>query len=112
MPRLARTPPPPYYAVIFSSLRSGFDPAGYEQTAARMLELAAQMPGFLGVDSARGDDGLGITVSYWESLAAIEAWGQETEHRRAQLGGQHWYEAYELRIAHVTSQRGFAGRLA
>ena len=69
---IARTPSPPYYAVIFSSLRTEGD-QGYGQAASRMLELAREQPGFLGVESAR-EDALGITVSYWESEAAILAW--------------------------------------
>ena len=68
----ALTPEPPYYAVIFSSQRQGED-NGYGATADRMVELAAQQPGFLGVESVRGADGFGITVSYWESEAAIKA---------------------------------------
>ena len=59
----------PYYAVIFTSVRTVEDDAGYGVTAQRMAELAAQMPGYLGIENARGEDGLGITVSYWESLA-------------------------------------------
>ena len=66
MSKPAKTPEPPYYAVIFSSRRTEVV-EGYEDTAERMLELAAQQPGFLGYESARGEDGLGITVSYWES---------------------------------------------
>jgi len=55
-----------YYAVIFSSKRTPGD-NGYDEMAERMVELAAQQPGFVGVDSAR-DVHLGITVGYWESL--------------------------------------------
>ncbi len=76
---IANTPAVPYYAVIFSSLRTEGD-QGYGQAAARMLELAREQPGFLGVESAR-EDGLGITVSYWENEAAILAWKQQAEHR-------------------------------
>lgn len=65
---------PPYYAVIFSSVRNGQDEEGYAEASSRMLELAAQQPGFLGVESARGADGFGITVPYWESEAAISTW--------------------------------------
>lgn len=97
----ARLPPPPYYAVVFSSLRTAGD-QGYEQVAARMVELAAQQPGFLGAESARGADGFGITVSYWRSEADIAAWRQHAEHRLAQEGGRtRWYEHYELRVARV-----------
>jgi heme-degrading monooxygenase HmoA len=52
---------PHCYAVIFTSTRTDADD-GYAETAARMLELARSMPGFLGVDSAREE--VGITVSY------------------------------------------------
>lgn len=102
----ARTPQPPYYAVIFSSQRSAGS-HGYSETATRMLELAAQQPGFLGVESARGDDGFGITVSYWRTLEDITAWREQVEHRVAQQRGrEQWYLDYELRIARVERASG------
>ena len=102
----ASLPSPPYYAVIFSSLRTASDP-GYEQMAARMVELAAAQPGFLGAESTRGVDGFGITVSYWTSEAAIAAWRAQTEHRVAQEHGKtRWYEHYEIRVACVERARG------
>jgi len=95
-------PQPPYYAVIFTSLRTPADPSGYEQTAQRMVELAAQQPGYLGIESARGVDGLGITVSYWESEDAIRNWRQHAEHRLAQeLGRSTWYSRFSLRVCRV-----------
>lgn len=97
---LADTPAPPYYAVIFSSLRTQND-SGYHAMALRMLELAAQQPGYLGVESAR-DAGVGITVSYWSSLEAIRAWKANAEHREAQrLGRAEWYSAFRVRVAKV-----------
>lgn len=103
----AATPSPPYYAVIFSSRRSA-NQAGYGETAARMLELAAQQPGYLGVESTRSADGFGITVSYWQSLEAIAAWRRQSEHRMAQeTGRRDWYAHYEVRIARV--ERGYDG---
>jgi heme-degrading monooxygenase HmoA len=102
----AKTPEPPYYAAIFSSLRTQGD-NGYEQMAERMLELAAQQPGFLGVESARGADGFGITVSYWSSPADIANWKANAEHVIAQEKGKRlWYENYELRIAKVERAYG------
>ena len=98
---LARTPAPPYYAVIFTSRRTAGD-AGYEAMAARMVELGSKQPGFLGIDSVRDADGTGITVSYWRDEAAIRAWKQDTEHQQAQRGGQQtWYSDYSVRIAKV-----------
>src|SRR3546814_15719303 len=70
----ANLPAPPYYAVVFSSLRRGGDDDGYVAAAGRTVELAREQPGFLGGESTRGADGFGITVSYWESEEAIRAW--------------------------------------
>lgn len=104
----AHTPVAPYYAVIFTSLRSALDD-GYGDTAERMLELARQQPGFLGVESARGTDGLGITVSYWQSEAAILAWKRQGEHSLARARGREdWYSAFEVRIARVERAYGFS----
>lgn len=103
---LARTPEPPYYAVIFTSRRTEGD-HGYAAMAARMGELGATYPGFLGLESARGADGIGITVSYWRDEAAILAWKRDTEHQRAQHGGREtWYADYEVRIAKVERAYG------
>jgi heme-degrading monooxygenase HmoA len=91
----------PYYAVIFSSQRTQGD-KGYAAMADRMVELAAQQPGYLGVESVRGADGFGITVSYWDSEAAIANWKQNAEHRDAQANGwSTWYQHFELRVAKV-----------
>lgn len=101
----ANTPAPPYYAVIFTSIRTEGD-NGYGIMAERMVELAAQQPGFLGVESAR--DELGVTVSYWQDLASIQRWKQQVEHREAQrLGRSEWYAAYKVRIAKVEREYAF-----
>lgn len=103
----ARTPAPPYYAVIFSSRRTPVDD-GYGAVADRMVKLAAGQPGFLGVESARDADGFGITVSYWATLEDIAAWKAEGEHRLAQSSGkQKWYAAFEVRITRV--ERAYGG---
>lgn len=103
----ANPPEPPYYAVIFSSQRRDIDRDAYERTAVRMVELAALQPGFLGIESARGEDGFGITVSYWESEDAIAAWKANAEHLAAQnAGSKTWYAHYELRIARVERAYG------
>ena len=109
----APLPDPPYYAVVFTSQRDdGGDGRDYDAMASAMVALAAAQPGFLGMESARGPDGLGITVSYWESEAAIRAWKDNARHRVAQrLGKAEWYTHYRLRIARVERQYdGPAGR--
>jgi heme-degrading monooxygenase HmoA len=104
----AQTPKPPYYAVVFSSRRTSGDDAGYAATAERMTELAARQPGFLGVESSRNEGGEGITVSYWQSLEAIHAWGRQAEHRVAQeTGKSRWYESFRLRICRVEHEWDF-----
>ena len=94
---------PQYYAVIFCSQRTEATPGdGYGEMAERMVALAAAQPGYLGVESARGADGLGITVSYWRSLEDIRAWRAVSEHQAARdQGRRDWYRHYELRIAKV-----------
>jgi heme-degrading monooxygenase HmoA len=102
---IARTPEPPYYAVIFTSLRTD-DSEGYDEASARMLELAATMPGFLGVEGVR--EGLGITVSYWADLDSIAAWKHQAEHLQVQgEGRRRWYSDYATRIAKVERAYGF-----
>lgn len=99
MKEFASTPEPPYYAVIFSSLRTEGD-AGYCTMADRMLELVAEQPGFLGVEAARED--IGITVSYWRDLESIQHWKQNAEHQQARKKGrEQWYKHFVLRIAKV-----------
>ena len=104
MSDIARTPSPPYYAVIFSSYRAEGD-NGYDAMAERMVELASQQPGFLGVESVR--ENLGITVSYWQNLEAIRNWKQNVEHNEAQrLGHQQWYSGFRVRVAKVEREYG------
>lgn len=104
MSLIAETPAPPYYAVIFSSERNA-DIEGYAETATRMVELAAEQPGFLGVESVRED--LGITVSYWSDLESIRRWKSHAEHRLAQqMGMDKWYSSYKTRIALVERDYG------
>lgn len=106
MSDFATLPEPPYFAVIFSSLRTPGD-AGYADMAERMVALAAGQDGFLGVESTRGDNGFGITVSYWRDLESIAAWRRHAEHRVAQERGRgQWYEHYELRVARVERAHG------
>ncbi len=106
MRTLTSTPDPPYYAVIFASTTTP-DTVGYDETAQRMIELAARQPGFLGVDSARRD-GVGITVSYWDSEESIAAWKRHAEHTVVrEAGRQRWYDSYELRVARVERAYGW-----
>ena len=109
---MARTPDTDtdYWAVIFTAQRTDGDDEAYETTAQRMVELGSAMPGFLGIESARGADGLGITVSYWQTEMDLLAWKHVTEHANAQQRGRSdWYSRYTTRIAHVTREYSFSG---
>jgi heme-degrading monooxygenase HmoA len=97
----------PYYAVIFTSERTEGD-HGYEAMAKQMVELASQQPGFLGVESVRDENGIGITVSYWDSLEAIQQWKAHAVHQIAQeKGKQQWYGRYSVRVCKVEREYGF-----
>lgn len=96
---IAKTPKPPYYAVIFSSMRTDRN-EGYDVMTDRMLALAKKQNGFLGVESARNE--LGITVSYWSDLASIKKWKENSEHTIAREKGRtDWYKSFKTRIAKV-----------
>jgi heme-degrading monooxygenase HmoA len=105
MTMIAKTPKPPYYTVIFTSMRTEGD-LKYVEMADKMLDLAQKQEGFLGVESARSE--LGITVSYWESLEAIKKWKLHTEHTKAREKGRSmWYNAFKVRICKVENEYGF-----
>ncbi len=97
-----KTPPPPYYAVIFTSTLKDQE-EGYFTMTSKMKKLAEKEDGFLGMDSARND--LGITISYWRDLEAIEKWKTNSEHLAAKAKGiRDWYESYSVRIAKVEKE--------
>jgi heme-degrading monooxygenase HmoA len=101
---IAETPPPPYVAVIFTSLRTDGD-NGYSVMSARMDRLAAQQPGYLGLEAARDD--LGVTVSYWVDEESARAWKEVAAHLVAQQRGREaWYSDYRVRVAVVHRDYG------
>lgn len=107
MSHFAPLPAPPYYAVIFTAQRCEGD-LGYAAMAARMVEMAQDQPGYIGMETARDADGFGITISYWQNEAALKNWKQLTEHLLAQkLGKTRWYKYYTLRVARV--ERAYDG---
>ncbi|QTD32114.1 antibiotic biosynthesis monooxygenase family protein [Pseudomonas fluorescens] len=95
------------FAVIFTSTRTEGD-NGYAEASEHMMQLVAEQPGLLGIDSIRGADGVGITVSYWESEAAILAWREHPEHRVIQARGRaEWYSAFQTRVCRVEREYRF-----
>lgn len=101
MSNFAQTPKPPYYAVIFSSLRTPGD-QGYGRMSDEIENMVSRQQGFLGVESVRNEQGFGITVSYWDSLDSIQLWKNNTSHMKAkEMGKKLWYEQYRIRICKV-----------
>jgi heme-degrading monooxygenase HmoA len=102
---IAKTPEPPYYAVIFTSLLSE-EIVDYNEMAEKMVALGSQQDGFLGIESVRA--GLGITVSYWRDLESIRKWRENAEHRIAQKKGyETFYQAFATRICKVERDNFF-----
>lgn len=102
---IARTPEPPYYAVIFATIKSD-DLSGYDEMNARMFELAQVQPGYLGIESGRGE--LGVSITYWKTLEDIAAWKAHAEHRLAQEKGySQWYRSFATRVALVERDNFF-----
>lgn len=98
----ADTPEPPYYAVVFTSLRNGVDAEGYGEASERMMALAVLQPGYLGAESVRDPNGVGITVSYWRTEADILGWKHQVEHAATRARGRRdWYTRYITRVAKV-----------
>mmetsp|Transcript_19903 Transcript_19903/g.25632 ORF Transcript_19903/g.25632 Transcript_19903/m.25632 type:complete len:106 (+) Transcript_19903:145-462(+) len=104
MSELAQTPKPPYYAVIFTSIRSDGD-NGYGEMADKMVELASKQSGYLGIESAK--ESIGITVSYWSDLESIKNWKSNIEHTEARvIGREKWYADFKVRISKVERDYG------
>jgi heme-degrading monooxygenase HmoA len=98
------TPNTPYYAVIFTSVRTNND-NGYADVARVVLELARQQPGFIGFESARNETG--ISVSYWKDMDSIRAWKENAMHRDAQRQAKEWYKSFRVRVCRVERDYGF-----
>jgi heme-degrading monooxygenase HmoA len=109
MSAIATNLEPPYYAVVFSNQAVTNPPdSSYSEMAKRMNELAAQQPGYLGIESVRDNDGFAITVSYWKDIGSIKNWKQVAEHLTAQQKGQNeWYAEYRVRICRVEREYGW-----
>ncbi|WP_189952772.1 antibiotic biosynthesis monooxygenase family protein [Streptomyces alanosinicus] len=109
-------PEPPYYAAIFTSLRTDAasdtgpdDPDGYARTAERLSRLVRDIPGFLGEDFAHTPGGLAVSIAYFSDLAGIERWREHPDHLAAKRRGRaRWYERYAIHIARVEQHHEFS----
>ncbi len=110
---LESLPEPPYYAVVFTSLRSSSDPEEYARVAERMVALAATQSGYLGMTSLRNAAGLGVTISYWTDRVSITDWRTNAEHRDAQEQGREtFYDEYRIEVCRVERNTVFPGEPA
>jgi len=101
-----------YYAVIFSTVREIEKQEGYQEMSEKMLRLAQAQPGFIEIESVRGPDGRGMSVSYWRTLEDIRSWKQQNEHLMAQqMGKSRWYRSYKVRICKVEREYEFSAEL-
>lgn len=105
MTMIAKTPKPPYYAVVFTSIRTS-EEDNYDEMLDKMVQLAKEQDGFLGMESARNE--VGITVSYWDNLEAIKKWKYNMEHIVIREKGRStWYQKFKVRICKVEREYGF-----
>ena len=107
--RIAQTHGESHYAVIFTSKRVDDSGTDYEKAAERMIQLASQQDGFLGLESVRDGNRVGITVSYWRDAESVRAWHDVAEHRNIQeLGRRLWYSEFAVRVCRVERSYSFA----
>jgi heme-degrading monooxygenase HmoA len=107
MPFIAKTPAPPYYAVIFTSINADVDHTEHTAMYHRMVALAATYAGFLGIEPARSADGSGVAAIYWKDLESITAFARDPEHGIAKKHGRElWYSHYMIRICRVEREYG------
>jgi heme-degrading monooxygenase HmoA len=97
-----------YYSVIFSNERSQLEDSKYHEFSNQMLTLVQHAEGFLGMESYRENSGRGVTISYWETLEAIQKWKENTQHRLAQEYGKAVaYSQFTTRICEVLRAYSF-----
>lgn len=107
MPYISKTPKPPYYAVIFTSINAPVDHTEHVALSARLVEHAQSFPGFLGIEGSRNTDGTGVTAVYWKDLDSIQAWARDPMHMAAKVKGREvWYSHYMIRICKVEREYG------
>jgi heme-degrading monooxygenase HmoA len=107
MPYITKTPKPPYYAVVFTSINADVDHSEHTQMYKRMVEIAESYEGYIGIEPARNPDGSGVAVIYWKDLATIQAFARHPEHVVAKKKGREiWYTHYLIRICKVERDYG------
>lgn len=95
-------------AVLFISQRTGEDADGYTAAAAAMDMLAADQPGYRGVDHVDDVQGNAITISYWADEDSAIAWRRHPDHAATREAGRgRWYQWYMLHVAAIGRSYGW-----
>ena len=94
------------YIVSFISLMST-NTQGYARAADQMMNAVQSQSGFIAAYSARNEEGVGITNSYWSSLEAIKGWKADKAHQAIQNKGKtQWYQWYQLQVCEIVKSYG------
>ena len=74
------------YAILFEAQPNSGREAEYFEISKGLFEILDSQPGFLRIDRARSvlDESRLLSISFWESEAAIEQWMANPLHREAQ----------------------------
>jgi heme-degrading monooxygenase HmoA len=107
---LLRTPSPPYYAVISTSIRPMEGSADYDTTMEAMIRLVKEMPGFLGAESSvelKDNKYYKVSTVYWRDLKSLSAWRHDVAHVKAkEHGAAHFYLEHNIRVCQVIEHYG------
>ncbi len=88
-----------------------YEPGNYDAEFHRLNEqirtIASSMPGYLGMESWRSEDGaLKNATYYWASLEELRAFSVHPLHMEAKSKASRWYSAYQVVIAEVVRSYG------
>jgi heme-degrading monooxygenase HmoA len=97
--------------VVITIFRSRLRPENadeFGELAARMLELAEAMPGFISYKLYTSEDGERCSIIEFESPEHLLAWREHPQHREAQqIGRERYYEEYTLHVGEPTRESRF-----
>ncbi|CDM42727.1 antibiotic biosynthesis monooxygenase family protein [Ectopseudomonas oleovorans] len=100
-------------AVIFEVQAKPGLQQDYLDLAGELRPLLAEQPGFISIERFQSltQPGKILSLSFWQDEAAIQAWRQREEHRRAQTAGrEEVFSHYRLRVAQVLRDYGMHER--
>ena len=93
---------------VFRSRLQADNREEYDDTASRMAQLAAAMPGYVEHKAFTAEDGERVTLVTFADRSSHDAWRMHAEHRAAQgRGREAFYSSYSLQVADVTQVRAF-----